>query len=203
MARNPAVAAVTNEAAATVSVIAGNELGSRHPKILEQGRPGTEREDRQEDQPPRNGCRRLNAAKTETEAAKRSRISVEDPRGFRNSNLADPHEHDEERAHQDLGRPDVTDGREASDCAQHEGTHLRAPLMLTFSSRYRKDSWWWVRSHPPRGSGGENVRLNPAQHGGERGGAAEGEQAARRAAVSAARGSRRVPARAARSRTGR
>ncbi len=60
---------------------------------------------------------------------------MEHTRGFGNSNLTDSHEHDEERTHQDLGRPDVTDSGKARDRAHTKERNCDAPLMLTFSMR--------------------------------------------------------------------
>ena len=119
------MAAVMNEAAATVSVIAGSSCAVGVQSSLSRAGPGPSGKTVIRMQSPHDRRRGLNTTEDEAEAREMFGIPVEHPRGFGNSNLADPHQHNEERAHQDLRSSDVADGGEAGDRTQHEGTHLR------------------------------------------------------------------------------
>ena len=56
-----------------------------------------------------------------------------------------------------------------------------APLMLTFSTRYRSESWRWVRNHSAAsGRAWQNACQHSTDHGSDRGGTPQGEQAVRR-----------------------
>ena len=63
------------------------------------------------------------------------------------ADLGNPRENDHERAHQDLGGPDLPDGSEVHDDTDGEEPAWRAPPMLTFSTRYRVPSDRWSTSH--------------------------------------------------------
>ena len=72
--------------------------------------------------------------------------------GFRYSYLADPHEDNEKRAHQDLRGPDIADGREAGGCGQHKGAQLRRPADTDVLSEV-PNRQLVVRSQPLRRTG--------------------------------------------------
>ena len=77
---------------------------------------------------------------------------MEHPRGFWDSNLTDPHQHDEERAHQDLRSPDVADSCQAGHRTEHEGAQLRCATAADVLDEV-PNGQFVVRSKPSRQHG--------------------------------------------------